>query len=42
MAGLALFLASPAAAHITAAHIITDGQDISLTLLPTELTYELL
>ncbi|KAJ7290167.1 hypothetical protein C8J57DRAFT_337488 [Mycena rebaudengoi] len=25
MAGLALFLASPAAAHITAAHIITDG-----------------
>ncbi|KAJ7891376.1 hypothetical protein B0H14DRAFT_2688789 [Mycena olivaceomarginata] len=25
MAGLALFLASPAAAHITGAHIITDG-----------------
>ncbi|KAF7359080.1 hypothetical protein MSAN_01249100 [Mycena sanguinolenta] len=25
MAGLALFLASPAGAHITAAHIITDG-----------------
>lgn len=25
MAGLALFLASPASAHITGQHIITDG-----------------